>query len=150
MWMVTVTAIHFVLTSCTVRTHAVFHWGQQWNVRCRPERLQIWHNLSQDCGLLDCVLGFTECPTTQETLCENLVSSKGYTYQVPQDKIPDLRDCEHGWYHLVGTPAPCCFKFDSKDKWQYCEYKAVFVIVRFSSVHRMGHLSLTQLTKRRI
>ncbi|RXN39116.1 hypothetical protein ROHU_000496 [Labeo rohita] len=44
-----------------------------------------------------------ECPTTQETLCENLVSSKGYTYQVPQDKIPDLRDCEHGWYHLNGT-----------------------------------------------
>ncbi|KAI2655303.1 Ribosome maturation factor RimM [Labeo rohita] len=45
----------------------------------------------------------SECPTTQETLCENLVSSKGYTYQVPQDKIPDLRDCEHGWYHLNGT-----------------------------------------------
>ncbi len=60
------------------------------------------------------VLGFSECPTMQEMLCENMVTSKGFTYQVPQDKIPDLRDCEHGWYHLVGTPF--CLNFHLKDK----------------------------------
>ncbi|KAL1259382.1 hypothetical protein QQF64_009959 [Cirrhinus molitorella] len=41
----------------------------------------------------------------QEMLCENLATSKGFTYLVPQDKFPDLRDgdCEHGWYHVNET-----------------------------------------------
>lgn len=46
-----------------------------------------------------------ECPTTQEMLCENMVTSKGFTYKVPQDMLPDLRDrdCEHGWFYLNET-----------------------------------------------
>ncbi|KTF84887.1 hypothetical protein cypCar_00037868 [Cyprinus carpio] len=43
-----------------------------------------------------------KCPANQETFCDSLRSSLGYTYMVPAD-IPCFEKCEQGWYYQNGT-----------------------------------------------
>ncbi|KAI7806475.1 hypothetical protein IRJ41_006656 [Triplophysa rosa] len=47
----------------------------------------------------------SECPTKQEIpSCEDLQTSGGFTYHVPDNAGMHLTDdCEHGWYYLNGT-----------------------------------------------
>lgn len=66
-------------------------------------------------------------------------------YQVPQYVIPggNLKDCEHGWYFLVGTPFVLPLHF-------YRNNEDVFLIIIIWFVHRMEHLLLTQPSRGKI